>query len=130
MVVEWADEVGEDGAGAGLDEGFDRHAGDQAQAAEAGDFGGRDGDADCVVAVPVFWSSLTSAEMADFAVELRRGALVEGGEAQHGELADAQLVDVLRRDSWPRRRASSASGTISMIGSPGAITPPTVWTAS
>ncbi len=45
------------------------------------------------------WSVEVSAETpCYFAVDFRRGAAVEGGEAQHRELADLQLVDVLRID--------------------------------
>ena len=65
----------------------------------------------------------------DLAVELRRGALVEGREAQHRPLADMDLVDLVRRDlglddQARRRRARPASAT-----SPAWITPPIVCTA-
>ena len=54
-------------------------------------------------------------DAADHAVDLRRRALVEGREAQPGRLAEAQLVDVLRRHLASTAR-TSASGTISITG--------------
>ena len=52
------------------------------------------------------WSVVMSAEMrGDRAVDLRRGALVEGGEAQQRRLAELQLIDVLRIDLGLDRRA-------------------------
>ena len=55
--------------------------------------------------------------------------MVEGRQAQHGRLANTHLSI-----SWGAIRAStisvSASGTISITGSPGPMTPPTVCTAS
>src|SRR6202012_4162931 len=56
-------------------------------------------DADGVVALP---GALIGGDVgrvaADEAVEVRRGSLVEGGQAQQALLADLQLVDVLRVD--------------------------------
>ncbi len=63
----------------------------------------------------------------DDTLELRRYALIEGGEPQLGALADKDLVDVLRSDFASIAKASW-SGMIIMIGSPAPITPPMVCT--
>ena len=67
--------------------------------AEAGDLLRRHRDAHRVVALPgALIGGDVGGDAADVAVEFRRRALVEGREAQHGALADLQLVDVLRLD--------------------------------
>ena len=118
-----------DGARRGLDEGLDRHAGEQLQTVEPGELAVGHANAHRVIGLagrPA--SCVTSArDMDDLAVELGRRALVEGGEAQDGVLADMDLVDLLRRH-LASTISESASGTISMIGSPAWTTPPTVWT--
>src|SRR5713226_9401930 len=99
LVAQRLDQIRQHGAVAGLDEGFDRHAGDQLGVAEALDLFGRHRDADGVVALPgALVGGDVGRDAGDDAVQFRRGALVEGGQPQQRFLADLQLVDILRID--------------------------------
>src|SRR6266702_1999224 len=95
LVVQRLHQVGEHRAVAGLDEGFRRHAGDQLGVAELGDLFRGHRHADGVVALPgALIGGDVGRDAGDDAVELGRGALVEGGEAQQRLLADLELVDI------------------------------------
>ena len=81
---------------------------------------------------PVCWSFVTRRrEMRrQGAVEFRRRARVRGVDAHVRVLADGELVDVLRHHLRLEIEGLRSTGTISIAGSAGEITPPTVWTAS
>src|SRR4051812_5524414 len=99
LVVQRLHQIGQHGAVAGLDEGFRRHAGDQPGVTELGDLFCGQRDADGVVALAgALIGGDVGRDAADDAVELRRGALVEGGQAQQRLLADLELVDIDRID--------------------------------
>ena len=93
------DQIRDRRAGAGLDVGLDRHSGNQLQAAEAGNLALWQRDPDGVVtqARLLILSDIRRDEL-DLAADLRRGALVECGEAQHHGLTDPDLVDGVRCD--------------------------------
>src|SRR5215207_2305939 len=97
LVGEGLRQIGEHGAVARLNEGLDRHAGDQAQTAEARELLLGERNPHRVIARA---GALVSSEIAgnprDLPIQLGRSALVEGGEAQHGVLPDPDLIDVLR----------------------------------
>src|SRR3954453_20860815 len=99
LVVQRLHQIGQHGAVAGLDEGFRRHAGDQPGVTELGDLLCRQRDADGVVALAgALVGGDVGRDAADDAVELRRGALVESGQAQQRLLTDLELVDIDRID--------------------------------
>src|SRR5215510_2802850 len=92
------DQVGHDGAIAGLDEGLDRHPGDELQAVQARDLLGRHGDAhDVKGGAALLVLGDIGRHHRHHPVNLGRGALVERREAQRRALAHRHLVDVLRR---------------------------------
>src|SRR5215207_7333363 len=128
LVGEGLRQIGEHGAVARLNEGLDRHAGDQAQTAEARELLLGERNPHRVIARA---GALVSSEIAgnprDLPIQLGRSALVEGGEAQHGVLPDPDLIDVLRVELRLDRQLIRW-GTITMIASPATITPPTVCT--
>src|SRR6202035_3719851 len=99
LVAQRLDQVGHQRAVAGLDEGFDRHARRQLDRAEAPDLLGVDGNAHKVEANAGALVDIgIGGDALDGAVELRRGALIEGREAQHHRLAERHHIDVLGLD--------------------------------
>jgi hypothetical protein len=99
LIVHWLHDIGHHGAGRGLDEGVDRHAGDELQTVEARQFviGNTDAHGVVAFALLLFLRDI-GADPHDLAVELGRDALVEGTQAQHGALAHMDLIDLVRRD--------------------------------
>ena len=92
LVVQRLHQVGQHGAITGLDERFRRHAGDQPGVTELGDLLCGQRDADGVVALAgALIGGDVGRDAADDAVELRRCALVERGQAQQ-RLLDRKSV--------------------------------------
>src|SRR5829696_3859712 len=99
LVSERLRDVGEHGALAGSDEGLDWHAGKEPQALEPSDLALAKSDPhDVVGGVGALVGREIGGDAGDDTIELRRGALVESGEAQRGALPDAHLIDILRRE--------------------------------
>ena len=99
LIVQRLDQIGNHRPVAGLHEGLDRHARHQLDLAELGHLVGRHGDPDGVIGLPgALIGRGVGRDAGDRAVDLRRGALVEGREAQQRGLAELHLVDVLRID--------------------------------
>src|SRR5262245_64764477 len=106
LIVQRLGEVGDHGAVVGLHERLDRHSRHQLHVAEPCDLLWAGADAYRVVALPgLLLARDVGRDVSDRAVDLRRGALVEGREAQSGRLAEMQLIDVLRERSLPRSTA-------------------------
>src|SRR5258705_8383271 len=93
LIRDGLDQIRDRGALAGLDEGFNRHAGNQLEAGEAGNLMVRERDPDGVEAHSgLLILGDIRRDAAHFAVDLRRRALIERGKAQHRALADPNLV--------------------------------------
>src|SRR6187402_2783127 len=99
LILQGLDQVRHHAALAGLNEGFDRHAGDELDLAEPRDLAFRHGNTGVVV-------RLTSALVGrgvggnarDRAIYFRRCTQIERRETQHCRLADLYLVYVARTD--------------------------------
>src|SRR5262245_9673236 len=97
LIVQRLGEVGDHGAVVSLHEGLDRHSRHQLHVAEPCDLLGMDADAYGVVALPgLVLARDVGGDVGDRAVDLRRGELVEGREAQTGRLGEMQLVGLMR----------------------------------
>src|SRR5262252_2477392 len=98
LVAQWLRQIGQHGAGFGLDERIDRHSGQQLETVQAGDLLGRRGDVDEVVGrAALHVLDDVARDPHHVAFDLGGRPLVEGSEAEHRRLADLQLVDALGR---------------------------------
>jgi hypothetical protein len=100
LVVEGSGQIGENGSGGGLDEGFDGHPGYQFNITKSCDLGVRYLDADRVEGEScLLILRNVGRDPTHLSIELGRGALVEGREAEHGWLSQIELINLLWRDS-------------------------------